>query len=387
MDMRVAVQMLKVGLGVVLDSEAALCNTAAVASLASARTSLIKRAVQFLQAASSEQVQQAAAEANIKGATAAACFAALVPDLLGTCPGGQTGPMCHAARIVYDSRKASSTASSTGSGKSQAAASAALLAVVLARSIVQLADAMEAAGPQLLFDSVMAQPGFGSALTAASHVATDLGRIIALHVTELQPMGGQQQHSVLGQWQCWQLAVLHATGTLFGALNLLGLVLDMPASEVAADAAAATTATSAALTPARTGPTSSNEGHDAPITAADGSGNSSSGSSSSAAPSSSSSAPSSSSSQQVQWSYLLQVQPRLVAAVAATPSQAPSEAELDVLLHPFDAEAAWQAASSTGSGLQELPGTYAACVQGGGCCHAAACGVQQPGVPEPGCSE
>jgi hypothetical protein len=40
--------------------------------------------------------------------------------------------------------------SSSSSGTSQARASTALLAVVLARSTVQLADAMEAAGPQLL---------------------------------------------------------------------------------------------------------------------------------------------------------------------------------------------------------------------------------------------
>jgi hypothetical protein len=383
-DMLAAMQMLKVGFAAVLDSEAALCNTAAVAGLASALTSLTKCAVQDLQAASSEQVQQAAAEADDAGAAAAACFAAFVPYLLGAFLNGRAGMLGHAAITVYDSREAGSTASSSGTGTSQAAASAALLTVVLARGLVQLVDAMEAAGHPLLFASVTAQPSFGTMLTATSHLATAPGKINGLQVSTLQPRGGQQQHSMVGQWQCWQLAVLHASDTLLGALSLLGLVPNMPA-EVAADAAAIT-APSAASAAARAGAVSSNEAHDASITAADGvacggSGNSSSSGSSSSGSGSSGSAPasnrSSSSSQPVQWSYLLQVQPRLVAALDAAPKQPRSETERAVLLHDFDAEAAWQAASTAGGGLQELSGSYAACVE---VCRVAAAAMPLPVV-------
>ncbi|KAF6260223.1 hypothetical protein COO60DRAFT_1685666, partial [Scenedesmus sp. NREL 46B-D3] len=50
---------------------------------------------------------------------------------------------------------------------SQASASAALLAVVLSRSIVQLADAMDTAGPQLLFDFLAAKPCYRVMWTAS----------------------------------------------------------------------------------------------------------------------------------------------------------------------------------------------------------------------------
>jgi hypothetical protein len=75
-DMFMAAQPLSPALHAVLGSKAALANTAAVAGLASALTSLVKRAMQFIIAAASMQGQPAAA-----GREAAACFPAAVPRI------------------------------------------------------------------------------------------------------------------------------------------------------------------------------------------------------------------------------------------------------------------------------------------------------------------
>jgi hypothetical protein len=81
--------------------------------------------------------------------TAAACFPAVVPLLLQLL--APSASLAAAAALLHRCDPASADSSSG----SQAKASAALLAVVLARGLVQLADAMEAAGPQLLFASLM----------------------------------------------------------------------------------------------------------------------------------------------------------------------------------------------------------------------------------------
>jgi hypothetical protein len=58
-------------------------NTAAVAGLASALTSLVKRAVHFVKSADGLQAQAAAAEAQNHSAVAAACFPVAVHVLVG----------------------------------------------------------------------------------------------------------------------------------------------------------------------------------------------------------------------------------------------------------------------------------------------------------------
>uniref|UniRef100_A0A383VUQ7 Uncharacterized protein n=1 Tax=Tetradesmus obliquus TaxID=3088 RepID=A0A383VUQ7_TETOB len=163
-DMFAAAQLLAPALTAVLSCQTLLANTAAVAGLASALTSLAKRAVQFTRAAARmQQEQQAAARpeatsAAAAAAAAAAYFPAAVPkivDVLFKLP-----DMRNTAALVGSSSSSSNTSSSSSSSRNQVCASAVLLAVVLARSIVQLADAMEAAGPQLLFDSLAARPAF-----------------------------------------------------------------------------------------------------------------------------------------------------------------------------------------------------------------------------------
>jgi hypothetical protein len=148
----------------VLGSEAALANTAAVAGLASALTSLVKRMVQFIRAAANMQHQPTAD-------AAAAYFPAAAPTILDQ--------LFVQPYQDYTSQTvaASSSSSCSCSCSRQVHASAALLAVVLARSLVQLADAMEAAGPQLMFDSLVAAPAFKVqwASTFGQMLATALG--------------------------------------------------------------------------------------------------------------------------------------------------------------------------------------------------------------------
>jgi hypothetical protein len=143
--MLTASQLLQHAVEAVLACESALSNTTAVASLASAMTSLTKRAVQFTIAAqaqdSAADAAAAAAEADAGGATAAANFPAVVPSLASL---GVARTVPAAASLV---RRSSSSSN-------QAATSTAFLAVLHARSLLQLADAMQAAGPQLLFKSL-----------------------------------------------------------------------------------------------------------------------------------------------------------------------------------------------------------------------------------------
>jgi hypothetical protein len=133
----------RVGLG----SPAALSATNLAAGLASALTSLAKKAVQFTKAAVMQR--QPAAAANAINSIAAACFpAALIKVMFRLYP----------RLAAFMKTAAVHCAPIDGASSNQAAASIALLAAVLARSLVQLADAMEAAGPQLLFRSLIAKP-------------------------------------------------------------------------------------------------------------------------------------------------------------------------------------------------------------------------------------
>jgi hypothetical protein len=111
------------------------------------------------------------------------------------------------------------------------AANAALLAVVFARILVQLADAMDAAGPQLLFKSLMAKPMY--ALMWMAGVPGDARHLLAA------PHGPPPQHTAEVQWHFWQLFVLSSARALVSTLFNLGLL------RTASGAAAEATATGA----------------------------------------------------------------------------------------------------------------------------------------------
>ncbi|KAF6251993.1 hypothetical protein COO60DRAFT_568147 [Scenedesmus sp. NREL 46B-D3] len=285
-DMLAAVQLLAPAWTAVLISEAALCNTAAVAGLASALTSLVKRAVQFVQAAASMMGQPAAANH-----AAAAYFPAAVPRVVQA--------------LSAEPLLQTTAALAASSSSSQAHASAALLAVVLARSLVQLADAMEAAGPQLLYDSLNAEPAFSIRWASASG-----NEMLAV---KLGPLSGLQYSGVEGQWMLWQLLVLHAARGMWDILVSLDSAADRGAGGQAPPppppaVAAANTASSKA-----SGAGSSQASSSRAASTSAGS------SSSSAAPSSGGGTSSSSGSQPVKWGYLLRLQqshPRWAAAVA-----------------------------------------------------------------------
>uniref|UniRef100_A0A383VLP9 Uncharacterized protein n=1 Tax=Tetradesmus obliquus TaxID=3088 RepID=A0A383VLP9_TETOB len=125
-DMLVAAELLAPAVSAVLSSATLLADTAAVAGLASALTSFMKRAVQFTRTAALIQQQHQPAAA---GHDAATNFLAAAPRMFETL-------LVRPALAAGITEKTSS---------SQVRASAALLAVVLARSAGQLAAAMEAA--------------------------------------------------------------------------------------------------------------------------------------------------------------------------------------------------------------------------------------------------
>uniref|UniRef100_A0A383VLF2 MYND-type domain-containing protein n=1 Tax=Tetradesmus obliquus TaxID=3088 RepID=A0A383VLF2_TETOB len=291
-DMLAAADLLAPAIRALLVSDTALANTAAVAGLASALTSLAKRAVQFIRAAASmQQEQPPAAEAEVE---AAAYFVALAPTLVK-----------RLFILPFLDGKEALVGTSSSSSSSQVHASCALLAVVLARSIVQLADAMEAAGPQLLFDSLVVSPGFYErwAPTEANDAE------VAMVVVPMRLID-EGEHSMNAEWhwrEVWQPNVLCA-------INSVCSFLDRHSTPAAAAAAAATGVCSAAGC-------ASTDGASGRRTATSAAGDTASSSSISAHAqlSSSSSSSSSGSSQQVQWRYLLDLQqlsPRWAAAVA-----------------------------------------------------------------------
>jgi hypothetical protein len=238
-DMLTAGNMIEHADGAMLSSDAFMGNTVAVAGLASAITSLVKRAVQCVRdACGMQQQRQQLAEQSLE--LAAACYPAavrpLVRDFLGTF---SRGVYCAAIRTTLPAVQNSSSDSSSSCSTTQAAASAALLAVVLARSVVQLADAMEAAGgAQLLFDCQGRQSAF--------NIEWSLGGLQqGLETGAVVPPGSAAQQTVESQWQFWQLSVLYALQPLTSAMGVLGM-LELPG--VAEDRAAAAAAVAAAST-------------------------------------------------------------------------------------------------------------------------------------------
>jgi hypothetical protein len=321
-DMVVAVEALAHAAVAVVGSQAgplgAVDNTAAVAGLASAVASFAKRAAQLTRAAIALQGQSA----NSLEAAAAVYFpGALVyitDALQDSLAGGLFSSLQHNLVAVVTGSSSHSSHSSTTSS-SQAGASVAILAVVLARSLVQLADAMEAVGPQLLFRCLMAAPGFKIKRPADLEDS-------AVIVQQIEPWGNCTMHTVLGQWHLWQTHMLQ---------TMLQVVLAFKAADAEPSAAtcchcrtavaSALAGTAAAAVAAATAEAS---GCAVAAAAAASSGSSSASSSSAGTGCSGSSAPCGSSSsscsvQQVhctQWGYLLRLQegsPRWAAAFAA----------------------------------------------------------------------
>jgi hypothetical protein len=200
-------------------SPAALDNTAAVTGLASALTSLAKRAVQHISAAADLQTQPTAAAAD-GAAAAAAFFPAAAPVVATDCvatPAGLLTGWCGSFETAA-AGAGSAVGSSSSSSSSQAAASAALLAVVFARSLVQLADAMEAAGPEVYFKSLLGEPVFRMRLLNKPENAG-----ATYSTLQIVPYGPEYQHNVEVQWQIWQLRVLQVMQHLWPAFKSVGI--------------------------------------------------------------------------------------------------------------------------------------------------------------------
>jgi hypothetical protein len=279
----------------------ALDNIAAVASLASAIASFAKRAVQLTRAAITLQGQPAAAAAQGGAAAAAAFFPAAVSWMMGVL----VVPFLESLSTASP-HPGSATGAAGATRCSQAAASTALLCVVAARGLVQLADAMEAAGPQLLFRSLMASRSFRESWDLANGGDMFISRIAGLR-------GSPAMHTVSRQWFVWQAHMLQA------ALQLVLAVTGTDAAQEAAAAAAAPAGAPPPAGPARlAGPSAGSGG----VSAGSSSSSSSSRGRNNSTPidHTSPATSTSSSRQQVSWGYLLQLQqcsPRWAAAVSA----------------------------------------------------------------------
>jgi hypothetical protein len=307
-DMAAATEQLSHAVTAMLSSAAALANTAAVASVASALASLVKRAVQFTHAAVLLRGQQL--EQDTQHDTAAAHFPAALSYIMD--------------QLLYKlatGLKAVSSSSSSSSNKQQARASAVLLAVVAARSLAQLAAAMEAAGPQLMLASHDAAPAFSFGWASAFDNAL-IGNL-------MQVIG---EHSCMEVQQIWQMKVFGAVAYLCDALRGLGLLQPQQHAEAAAlqaagvDAAEQAGRASSGMTTSSIGSSASSSGVVYPASCADAGGSSdsrqgnnggtaacpassvSADTSSSSSGSSSSSSSSSSTGMQLKWIYLLRLQ-------------------------------------------------------------------------------
>jgi hypothetical protein len=124
---------------------------------------------------------------------------------------------CAAWDAAQDARIASNHSVRIMRG-SQAAASVALMAVLLARCVVQLADAMAAAGPQLLFRSLKSEPGYEVMWQPG-------GQLYTIDTAQILPVGSPaQQRTQEMQWQFWQLSVVRTVQPLMYCLRVLGAI-------------------------------------------------------------------------------------------------------------------------------------------------------------------
>jgi hypothetical protein len=116
--------------------------------------------------------------------------------------------------------------------------------VVSARSLVQLADAMETAGPEVYFKSLLGRPVFRVRWLCDSSCDE-----FATH--QFHPLGTEDQQNAEVQWQVWQLRVLHVMQDLWAAIKSVGIAPS--AAAVTEPAAAAAASTSAAASEAQAG--------------------------------------------------------------------------------------------------------------------------------------
>jgi hypothetical protein len=324
-------RLLLYALNAMLGSPSTLDNTGAVAGLASALTSRAKRAVQCIRTAADLQSRAAAAAAAADEADAAAVyFPAAALNIAFDCVAKPASLlMGWSGSLETAAAGAGNAVGSSSSSSSQAAASAALLAVVFARSLMQLADAMEAAGPEVYFDSMMARPVFRLRWMSAS--ATAGARFCT---QQTRPSGGYHQHNVEVQWQVWQMRVLQAMQLLWAAFKSVGIAASIPAAgDPAAAAAAAADSTTAAGATAASTTLAGDAGADPEVdntSSSIGSTNNSSGSRAN---------------QQVKWGYLLRLQqcsPQWAAAVAAYEGKQPNWEQVAAASLPSTAAAAEQ---------------------------------------------
>jgi hypothetical protein len=238
--MLAASQMLQYAVVAVLNSEAALSKTAVVAGLASALTSLVKRAAQFTKTAELQRMSTVVASAAPE-AVAGGCATEAASANFAAAHLVMNDSVLRAANAV---KAAAAVCVSSSSSSQQVPASLAFLAAMLAHSLVQLADAMEAAVPQLLFDSLTA----GITVKVAWSRS---GRDTRYWVTSFKPLGSEEQHNVAGHWCQWQLMVLQTFKRLLDALRILGVApaaaAQEPAAEAPAGAAEMTSAAQATL--------------------------------------------------------------------------------------------------------------------------------------------
>jgi hypothetical protein len=190
-------------------------TAAAAASLASALTSFVKRAVQYTQAAVMLQGQTAAVPAQGGSQQAAVHFPAALFVITQVMQG------IFASSLL--------TASQDGAASSEAAGGVMLLSVVAARSLVQLADAMQGAGPQLLCRSLTACPKYISSWDAERGDGAVL----------LQQVGPGSGNARM-RWHTWQRHMLQAMLQAVRAFTRTGA----PAGHAGAAATAATAAAS-----------------------------------------------------------------------------------------------------------------------------------------------
>jgi hypothetical protein len=309
-------------------SQAMLDNTAAVAGLASAVTSLAKRAVQHIRAAADLQSQLAAA-ATGEDATAA-YFPAAAPCVLAdtvTRPAGMLAGWCASLKTG-----AAGTSNAVSSSSSQGAASVALLAVVFVRSLVQLADAMEAAGPEVFLKSLLGRPAFRMRWLSEPVQLSEPGTAgTVFSVETFSPCGREHQHNAEVQWQAWQLRVLKAMQQLWAAFKSVGIAPSAAGEPAAAAAASTSTAAAAAASDSLAGGACADtDPQESGTSSIIGSTSNSNGSGTD---------------QQVEWGYLLSLQqcsPQWAAAVATYEANQPDWEEVEKGALPSTAAAAEQ---------------------------------------------
>jgi hypothetical protein len=289
--MLVAADLLACAVYALMSSEGLLSNAAADAGLGSALTSFTKRAVQFMRAAASMPEQPTAENA------AGRYFLAAAPVLVNKLF------IVPVQQATGEAAAAGSSSSNSSSSSIQAAPSSALLAVVFARSLVQLADAMEAAGPHMLYESLVGKPAFCVCWAAELKVGFLVSRL------GIPAISADNPHSMSAevQWQQkWQAHVVVAAEEVMNSITRLNLTpaAAAPADADTGDAARTPTAAAPAAAAAAGGGVGSSIVGDASSAEA-GSSQTDMHASAAGSSSSSSSSSSNSSSQLVQRRYLL----------------------------------------------------------------------------------